>query len=150
MQDGKLPDEDLDLILQKGFFDIEDQRFCLRTENRGLHLLPRGLTLLRVSLVMHFCDPSAADGVSSIDSYRQCALAIKHVRIWRASDDAYRARTGKVPDEAMEIAQAVVTEPIDAVYAATAKRLRKRRAAESDSNVTYVAFGKRLHATSRA
>ena len=150
MKRDKMPEEDLDLIRQRGCFDIEDERYCARTVGRGLRLLPRGLTLLRVSLAMHFCDPVAAEGVSSIDTYRQCVLAIKHVRIWRATDEAYRARTGRVPAEAIEIARAVTDGPIHALYEATARRLRRRRAVEYDSNVAYVAFGSWFRPSVRA
>jgi hypothetical protein len=135
-----ISDEDLDVIIQHGVFDIDDQRYCLRKEGRALELLPLGHRLLRVSLLMHFCDPNAADRVNSIDSYRQCALAIKQVRIWRASDEAYRARTGQLPEEALQIARAAQAGSMIDLHRATAERLEKCRAGTRKSNIYYFDF----------
>ena len=138
-----MPTEDLEMILQRGYFDINDETYCQREADDGLQLLPRGLRLLRVSLLMHFCNPSPANAVRSVASYRECALTIKRVRIWRLMDEAHKVRTGRLPADAMEIAKAAREGGMEELHRATAARLARAIAWQSCSNITYVDFRSR-------
>lgn len=140
LNEGAMPTEDLELILQRGCFDIHDETYCQRDGTDGLRLLPRGLRLLRVSFLLHFCDPSPANGVTSVGAYRDCALTIKRVRLWRASDEAHKARTGYLPADALGIAKAAREGGIEDLHRATAARLAQVLARQSLQNVTYVDF----------
>ncbi|HEY6644509.1 hypothetical protein [Povalibacter sp.] len=138
MKDERMPTEDLELILQRGCFESDDQRYCVSDGNGVLRILPRGRRLLRVSLLMHFCDPSPADCVTSVESLRACAMTIKQVRVWRAMDAAFKVRTGRIPDDAIELAHAAAEGSMADLHRATERRMRK--CVRQPANVVFANF----------